>query len=397
MNPALLNYLQNSQLQGSLEAPRQNMVAPDNAGQPPYNPFDAGIQKAISSARESLGMTDKQQEKALRRAMLSFGENIGQQPKQRGLLNNFASVGRALAPAISAYDQEEEGALAQNNNMANQILAYKAAEEAKQAQAEERAWRRQYAEAQLGETRRAHDLMNQRHHPNMQGSMAPNALAVNEGFIPIESKSERLMYSKDKKASGEILKELSSIKNDYDKFKKLSETDVINPMAPYGLGKIANTGKDFFGYFTDDKNLREETRKRKALDAKLGKFALELERKMKGGVLSEGMVKRFENKGLLPSLGDAPDVFEEKLNNLMQEMTERYKASDASLRYGIHISPYDLEQLENNISDQNQDTDINSGENNQDYIVMLGPDNIEYDVPASKQKLYEDNNYRIIE
>jgi hypothetical protein len=214
--------------------------------------------------------------------------------------------------------------------------------------------------------------------------MNVNIGGLGENFIPIASKSERAGYVKDKKSSGEILQELSSIKEDYDKFRKTAKDDLIDPMTPYGIGTAANATKDLFGYFTNSKNLRDETSKRKALEAKLGKFAVELERKIKGGVLSEGMVKRFENKGLLPALNDAPDVFEEKLNNLMQEMNERYKASEASLRYGVHISPYDLQQLEQGTSEKEEAT--LSEEKTPDstgFISFLNPSTGEYfDVPA---------------
>jgi hypothetical protein len=287
------------------------------------------------------------------------------QPRERGFFNNFASVGRALSPALSTYDQEETTALNENNALANQILQYKAAEEQKRALEEQRAWQRQHAEAQLGESRRYHDLMAQKNNP----AMNVNIGGLGENFIPIASKSERTGYVKDKKASGEILQELSSIKKDYDQFREIAKNDLIDPMNPYGLGAAANASKDLFGYFTGKESLRDETSKRKALEAKLGKFAVELERKIKGGVLSEGMVKRFENKGLLPALSDPPDVFEEKLNNLTQEMAERYKASDASLRYGVHISPYDLQQLEQGAQEQEKGIVPNSLEE----IPMIDP------------------------
>lgn len=157
MNPAVLNYLQSQQQPNQMSNMEQ---APQQ--QAPYNPFDSGISKAISSARESLGMTAKQQEKAFNNSLLTFGDNIAQQPKQKGFWNNFGSVGRALSPAIRGYNNEEEAAITQNNALANQMLAYQAAEQQKQAQAEERAWKRQHAEAQLGEQRRAHDMTNSR-------------------------------------------------------------------------------------------------------------------------------------------------------------------------------------------------------------------------------------------
>lgn len=380
MDPALLNYLQaqNSQSQGAPDNQMQG-VGQSTPSQGNYNPFDTGISKAIESARASLGMTQKQQDKALRSSMLAFANNMSQQPRERGFFNNFASVGRAMSPALTTYDQEETAALNENNALANQILKYQAQEEDRRALEEQRAWQRQHSEAQLGESRRYHDLMAQKNNP----AMNVNIGGLGENFIPIGSKSERLLYTKDKKASGEILQELSSIKKDYDKFRETAKDDLIDPMTPYGIGTAANSAKDLFGYFSKDKNLRNETSQRKALEAKLGKFAVELERKIKGGVLSEGMVKRFENKGLLPSLSDPADVFEEKLNNLTQEMNERYKASEASLRYGVHISPYDLQQLEQGAI--GSETAVSSEEvpNSSGFVSFLNPETNEYfDVPA---------------
>ena len=376
MNPAIYNYLQ-SQQPNQMQSNEQNQGAVPQ-GQAPYNPFDSGIRAAIESARQSLGMTEKQQDKALRRSMLSFADNIAMQPKQRGFFANFGSASRALSPAIQTHDQAEDEALSQNNAMANQILAYRNAEEAKHAQAEDHDWKRQHAEAQLEEQRRYHDMMNNYQQQKLNAQQTPPPTSLGSDFIPIESKSERLMYTKDKKASGEILHELSSIKKDYENFRELAKDDVIDPMTPYGVGAITNKAKDFFGHFNGNKQLQEETKKRKALEAKLGKFAVELERKIKGGVLSEGMVKRFESKELLPSLSDRPEVFEEKLNNLMEEMGERYKASDASLRYNAHISPYDLSQQ------SAQSEESTTSQNNMQTILMQDANGTQYEIPADE-------------
>jgi len=196
MNPSVLNFLQAQQEQAqqeqdpymgqemimpepkmrfSQEQPQMSqMQAPQMQQAPqeqaPYNPFDSGIQKAISSARESLGMTEQQKDRALRSSILAFGDNIGQQPRQKGFWNNFGSAARALSPAITSYDKSEEDALAQNNTLANQILAYQAAEEKKQSQIEDTNWKRgfdeeqfatkkQQATDQLAEQARYHDLM----------------------------------------------------------------------------------------------------------------------------------------------------------------------------------------------------------------------------------------------
>ncbi len=168
MNPALLNYLQQQQSGGIPQtedmSPMQQPMPQMQMGPPvqakPYNPFDMGIKKAIESARESLGMTEKQQDKALRRSMLTFAGNIAQQPKQRGFLNNFGAASRALIPSIMAHDEVEDSSLKENNALANQILAYNSAEEARQMQQEDRQFNREYRTGQLEEQKRYHNLLD---------------------------------------------------------------------------------------------------------------------------------------------------------------------------------------------------------------------------------------------
>jgi len=354
MSPELIAYLQSQQQQQQFRPERpeefqdevqyqQTIETPE-----PYNPFDSGIQKAIGSARQSLGMTQDQGDAAMRRSLLAFGDNIGRQPKQRGLLANFASVGKALSPAILAHDEAASNALRENQTMANQILAYQQAQRAEQMRAqqhaeaaqersEEKDWGRKYQQQLL-------ELQRQKYAPREGGQQAP--LLGSDEYSPITTKSERLLYAKDKKSSAEILHELEGIQKSYDEFSNLVKDNIIHPMSPYYLGAASNKAKDFFGYFTDNSDLREETRKRKALEAKLGKFAVELERKIKGGVLSEGMVRRFEQKGLLPAISDERTVFEEKLSNLMRELKDRHEAAETSLRYGLHLSPLDIQDIQ---------------------------------------------------
>lgn len=157
MNPALLNYYQQTQMnQGAANA--APMPAPEQ--QTGYNPFDAGISKAIESARESMGMTQKQQDRAMRNSLLSFAQNMSQQPKEKGFFANFGAAGRALAPALNAYDQEEDAAFAGNNALANQILQHRAQEQNRLAADDDRMWKRQMAEKEFGENIRQHNLLD---------------------------------------------------------------------------------------------------------------------------------------------------------------------------------------------------------------------------------------------
>lgn len=371
------------------QQPQENME--QTQGQAPYNPFDAGIKRAVESARQSLDMTDKQQHKALRRGMLSFAQNMQQQPREKGFWNNFASIGRAAAPAMLAYDDEESNALAENQALSEKILAYQAAEQQRQALEEERQWKRDFAERQLGESVRSHNLLDkfrrdqlaQEQAANNPTVLAPETFSALGGdLIPIESKNERLMYAKDKKSTGEILNELNSIKKDYEKFRDLTKDHLIDPMTPYGIGSTANKAKDFFGYFSNDEHLREATKERKALESKLTKFATEIERKLKGGVLSMGMIKMFEDKNILPSLEhDRPEIFEQKMDNLIEEISANNKAAKASLKYNVHLSPYDLQKLEN----PNQTPElVNQSVLETQLIRMQAPDGSEYEIPTSE-------------
>lgn len=143
MNPNILNYLQ------AQSASEQN--------KDPYNPFDSGISRAIASARASLGMSREQQERALRESINSFATNISQQPQERGFGRNLAAIGRALTPSISTYDQYEDLANKENNELANQIIKDRREQEALDIHRDDREWNRAFRERELGETAAARE------------------------------------------------------------------------------------------------------------------------------------------------------------------------------------------------------------------------------------------------
>jgi hypothetical protein len=201
MDPALMNYLQ-SQQANQQQNPQGNTAA--------YNPFDAGISRAISSAQESLGMTEKQQDKALRRSMLTFANNIAQQPKQRGFFNNFGAAARSMNPAIMDYDNAEDQYLAQNNNMANQILGYQAANRKEQNALEHQDWMRKHSENQLAEQRRYHDiaadLQRQRLDMHQQAQMKPTSHGNSGGssdLLDLLDQAERVLMDDEIKQNPE--------------------------------------------------------------------------------------------------------------------------------------------------------------------------------------------------
>jgi hypothetical protein len=377
MNPAILNYLQ------SQPQPNQNMEqAPQQ--QAPYNPFDSGISKAISSARESLGMTEKQQEKALRRSMLTFGDNIAQQPKQKGFWNNFGSVGRALSPAIMAHDDAEEAAFTQNNALANQMLAYQAAEQKRQSEAEENAWKRQHAEAQLAEQRRAHDMTNAR----ISSGGGQSGLIDYEGqsFRPLD-KIEQRQANKFKTKAGNTYLAVKEINKSWDELEKLTKDNTFQPIG--GYSGITNPVKDFFGQFSNKKTLQKETAARKDLAAKMGNLTAVLEAvKAGGGKLGQGMYDRL--KPNFPDMKhDDYETIKAKMWSINKEMDTYYKAAKLSADLGINIDPNDIDEMEN-MALQGQDIDIDSGENSQNFILMQDQNGQQIKIPANDEQAIED-------
>jgi hypothetical protein len=190
-------------------------------------------------------------------------------------------------------------------------------------------------------------------------------------YSPIASKQEHRLFVNDKKNFGHILKELNSLKKDYGAFREMTKDNLIDPQAPYYGGAMANEIKDFWGSVTNNTPLKKETAKRKALEARLGKFAVEMERKLKGGVLSEGMMKRFEKKGILPSLDDRPEVFEQKMSDLIKEIAIYEKAASDSLKTGLVITPLDIEE------EHSQEATDPKAAAEDEWVTMINPETLE--------------------
>lgn len=124
------------------------------------NPFDEGIAKAVSNSRSNLGMNRDQEHRAINNALLALGNGLAKEPIQRGFKNNLGVFGRAMNPALSAYNTSEDTAIAENQNIANQILQHQRAEQALVDKREENAWNRKFQERQLEEQKRHHNLLD---------------------------------------------------------------------------------------------------------------------------------------------------------------------------------------------------------------------------------------------
>jgi len=267
MNPALLNYSQSNQQNqdqmGLLDNNSQEVI-PNQQVNIQANSFDSGIRRAVETARESLGMTEKQQDRALRRSLLNFAANIAQTPKRKGFFNNFGDISRAALPAISEYDNAEAEAEMANNALANQILNHQKGLRGEAFEREKFNSQAKFQQDQLAETKRYHDLMNDFNKAKLEAKNQSVVSPLGDNFAPIESKTERTNYSKLKQSTGEVLGDLGKIKQQFENLQELTKDDLINPMNPY-VGSYANQAKDLLSYFnkdSDDVNKKAEREKK---------------------------------------------------------------------------------------------------------------------------------------
>ena len=121
------------------------------------NPFDDGIAKAVSNSRSNLGMNRDQEHRAINNALLTLGNGLANEPVQRGFKNNLGVIGRAMNPALAAYNTSEDAAISENERLANQILQHQRADQALADTREDKAWNRKFQERQLEETKRHHN------------------------------------------------------------------------------------------------------------------------------------------------------------------------------------------------------------------------------------------------
>lgn len=390
MDPALLNYLQaqnqssgnNQMMQG------EGQLAPSQEN---YNPFDTGISKAIQAARDSLGMTQKQQDKALRSSMLAFANNMAQQPRERGFFNNFASVGRAMSPALSTYDQEETSALNENNALANQILQYKAAEEQKRALEEQRAWQRNMAEAQLEEQRRNHNLLDRFRQDQF----------TNRENLEKEKLENKAWEHRERHNATKLIPEITS---QYEKNLEILPTidelgKVIKNSNLSGSGKVAQLKRYIAKVTGNDEDLINSKN--------LGQFYLEWMNANSKGVLSdkdiavysagfadieknpEGSIKILNR--LSDKLKKKQDLYEKKLN--LYEQDPGSNLSSLSILNSSQIP----EQREGIVPDSTLVTDEPNSNDSEDYVAMRDLDGKEWEVPANQVSRYETNGFERIE
>jgi hypothetical protein len=360
------------------------------------DPFDAGIAKAIESARQSMGMNRDQEDKAMRKSLLSFGNAIGQQPKQRGFLANFSSIGKAVAPAIEAHDEVEDESIGQNMKMADYLNQQNEREEGRVAQMEKEAQRRseydkmlearkaeqeearQYRKDMLEEQKRHHDLI---YNKNSGGIGTVDANGLVEGkYVPFASKSERLPFSK-KLAGANIATE--HVKHATQVMEDLKQQyGGKYSMLPAGIGHFYGRGQELYGSLTGDQSSLDEGLARQKMDQVIGTLAIKFEKELKGGILTGDMVSRFESRGLIPTRWDSPASVAQKLEVMNHEIElEKNIAEQSLLKNAYYKGAVNLPGEEEQVS----------GAYKPQKVWMVDPKNqLEFEVPLDEVDEWEE-------
>jgi hypothetical protein len=301
-----------------------------------------GAARGIDAARTSLSLTPNISRPSAMARAIGGGAAAFKAPQpgtgQAGMLN---SIAQAMGPAMQEYYREMDTRNALEMQMA----------EAQQKQQNEM-MDRDYRQQVLGETSRHHRAIEaeQYYKRQQEGPQITEEGIDISGYTPIPNRGNALVkINQEKSAMAKALKSLNNIKKHRAELDSLTKDDTISQSAPYGVGKVSNAIKDFYGRTSsskDAKKTREITIARKNLERETNEFRVISETALKGGgALAQGMYDRMTSLGLYPEANDAGDEFYSKVSRIEEKMVPEYKALKYSAKYKKFIDPIEFEKM----------------------------------------------------
>ena len=369
------------------------------------NPFDEGIAKAISSTRSNLGMSRDQEHRAINNALLALGNGLAGEPVQRGFKNNLGVIGRAMNPALSAYNTSEDTAIAENQNIANQILQHQRAEQALADSREDKAWHRKFQERQLEETKRYHNLLDDFRQKELQDKKNKDGFESElDRLAPkIRTDSAFDKVGLQARKSAEFYEEVKEMEHKYKDLKETMTKAGIDTSNPFVFNKALRNASGFLSSFTKDPTQREIASKYADLLASNKRVMQTAEKALKDGALTNFTVKYGDDNRLYPSFGSEPyDEYERKLKTMLNDASTGYEASSLALQTGRHIDKHnyarikELEQYMRTGMPTDPIDDMPKGQGSIDstgFVSFLDPKTNKYfDIPANQAELAESEN-----
>lgn len=211
---------------------------------------------------------------------------------------------------------------------------------------------------QLQEERHSSHQETARHHQAMEGlyqqkngqQVAGNSIVDIDGnsvdvsaYSPIEGKSELTRLQKSKSMLGNTLNAIDSSLKHLDELDGITEGDKIKPTDPY-MGNISQGYTNIKASLGNERAIKERNTT-KLLNDSLTKVRILIESATKGGLPGEQMMKRFEEKGILPHINDSSSTIREKLNAIKGEISNMREAADLSIKTKRNIDVHDLENI----------------------------------------------------
>ena len=363
------------------------------------SPFDAGVMRAVKSAKQSLSLDEDQSDRATREGLYGFSEALQQDQApmaKGGILGRLATAARGVPSGMRAYDQAEAAARNENSVHADMVRRFRAGEEAKIAKMEQEAYIRDMNDRKMALEQQKLNEERDYHKNSLFAKLAKAAQERetreyhNLDFIPITKDTEAKPYKEAKREFGTSLSKLKEIKSRYDDFREKYKNNVIDPMSPWST--VANPTKDFIGKYGNSKVLRDETSDRKALNSMLNEFIIQNENALRGGgVLGPKLIQVFKDMNIYPSLEkDTPEDFLKKLSRMEEETQKYYDTANYSLKHNVHLDPHQLDDFKNRYpSNENELVDVTpqaekETNNNIDSIRLYNPNSNEYfNIPAN--------------
>lgn len=189
------------------------------------SPFDAGVMRAVKSAKQSLALDEDQSDRATREGLYGFSEALQQDQTpiaKGGILGRLATAARGVPSGMRAYDQAEDAGVKQNSMMADMANRFRAAEEAKIAKMEQDAYMRQMNDEKMALEREKLEEQRDYHNQSLLARMAAaNTKEPAHHNIIRKTNIENLSKEKDKAISNmALVKTLDELEDAFKEAKK---------------------------------------------------------------------------------------------------------------------------------------------------------------------------------
>lgn len=358
-----------------------------NIKQQDYSPFDRGVAKAISSTRNNLAMTQDQEHQAINNALLQFGKAMAQEPKEKGFFNNLGAVGRSASAGLENYNQSKTEALKDNQALANQIEDRLYRDKMLGIKREDNDWSRKFQQAKFDAEqdykKQMLELKKQKYGGSSELDNIAPIIRTDSAFDKIGDKTE---------AAANFYNEVEEVKHLYEDLKSTMNKAGIDTTNPLSFKKAIRDASGILSSFTKDPVKRDIAKKYADLDASNKRAMQTAEKALSNKALTDFTVRYGDEKNLFPNFKENFDIYETKLNHMLDDARKGYEAANLSMQTGRRVNKKNFELVRNLIENQHPQQ-LNNAEIEpipaneeqrsitQETVLMQDKNAIQYNIP----------------